>query len=314
MARRRKTKGKRKKVSLKLRRSKRRSRLRSVLSVLSLIVILKVILVICALGATGVGFVYLIRYVKETVPVAERPVPLKLAGVPGWVNEELERKIYTAAIADGEDLRVDEDAAESVQKNIESLVVWLADVKVQVAHDIIEIEGRWRKPLAMVKTGLREPYYVDAEMVVLDFVAMPNLPIVKVKGLSRGLRAPFAGEVSRENDLAAAVEILALLDQRDRIDTSVRPLLYEIESIDVSNFNGRQNSRAPHIILYAKDRTEIIWGAEMGSWQRHLEVPDEEKVARLYGHYKEYGSLQNNVKYINLCEPQERIPLPVDKY
>lgn len=284
------------------------------MSVLSLIVILKVILVICALGATGVGFVYLIRYVKETVPVAERPVPLKLAGVPGWVNEELERKIYTAAIADGEDLRVDEDAAESVQKNIESLVVWLADVKVQVAHDIIEIEGRWRKPLAMVKTGLREPYYVDAEMVVLDFVAMPNLPIVKVKGLSRGLRAPFAGEVSRENDLAAAVEILALLDQRDRIDTSVRPLLYEIESIDVSNFNGRQNSRAPHIILYAKDRTEIIWGAEMGSWQRHLEVPDEEKVARLYGHYKEYGSLQNNVKYINLCEPQERIPLPVDKY
>ena len=284
------------------------------MSVLSLIVILKVILVICALGATGVGFVYLIRYVKETVPVAERPVPLKLAGVPGWVNEELERKIYTAAIADSEDLRVDEDAAESEQKNIESLVVWLADVKVQVAHDIIEIEGRWRKPLAMVKTGLREPYYVDAEMVVLDFVAMPNLPIVKVKGLSRGLTAPFAGEVSRENDPAAAVEILALLDQRDRIDTSVRPLLYEIESIDMSNFNGRQNSRAPHIILYAKDRTEIIWGAEMGSWQRHLEVPDEEKVARLYGHYKEYGSLQNNVKYINLCEPQERIPLPVDKY
>lgn len=280
------------------------------MSVLSL----TVILVICALGATGVGFVYLIRYVKETVPVAERPVPLKLVGVPDWVNKELEQKIYTAAIADSEDLRVDEDAAESVQKNVESLVAWLADVKVQVGHDIIEIRGRWRKPLAMVKTGLREPYYVDAEMVVLDFVAMPNLPIVKVKGLSRRLRAPFAGEVSRENDLAAAVEILALLDQRDRIDTSVRPLLYEIESIDVSNFNGRQNSRAPHIILYAKDRTEIIWGAEMGSWQRYLEVPDEEKVARLYGHYKEYGSLQNNVKYINLCEPQERIPLPVDKY
>jgi hypothetical protein len=314
VARRRKTKGKRKKVSLKLRRSKRRSRLRSVLSASGLKAALKVSAVIIVLAGVVAGILFLGRYVKETVPASDGAVRLRLAGVPGWVNEELERKIYTAAIADGEDLRVDEDAAESVQKNVESLVAWLADVKVQVAHDIIEIRGRWRKPLAMVKTGLREPYYVDAEMVVLDFVAMPNLPIVKVKGLSRGLRAPFAGEVSRENDLAAAVEILALLDQRDRIDTSVRPLLYEIESIDVSNFNGRQNSRAPHIILYAKDRTEIIWGAEMGSWQRHLEVPDEEKVARLYGHYKEYGSLQNNVKYINLCEPQERIPLPVDKY
>ncbi len=275
---------------------------------------LKVSAIIIVLAGVVAGILFLSRYVKETVPASDGAVRLRLAGVPGWVNEELERKIYTAAIADGEDLRVDEDAAESVQKNIESLVAWLADVKVQVAHDTIEIRGRWRKPLAMVKTGLREPYYVDAEMVVLDFVAMSELPIVKVKGLSRRLRTPFAGEVSRENDLAAAVEILALLDQRDQIDTSVKPLLYEIDSIDVSNFQGRQNSRAPHIVLYAKDSTEIIWGAEMGSWQRHLEVPDEEKIARLYGHYKEYGSLQNNVKYINLCEPQERIPLPVDKY
>lgn len=312
MARRRKSK--RKKVSLKLGKSKRRSRLRSVLSASGLKAALKVSAVIIVLAGAAAGILFLSRYVKETVPASGGAVGLRLAGVPWWVNEELERKIYAAAIADGEDLRVDEDAAESVQKNVESLVAWLADVKVQVAHDIIEIRGRWRKPLAMVKTGLREPYYVDAEMVVLDFVAMSELPIVKVKGLSATFRTPHPGEVCRGNDLAAALEILALLDQRDRIDTSVKPLLYEIDSIDVSNFRGRQNSRAAHIILYARDRTEIIWGAEMGSWQRHLEVPDEEKIARLYGHYKEYGSLQNNVKYINLCEPQERIPLPVDKY
>jgi len=314
VARRRKRKVKKKKVSFRHRRAKRRSKLKAVLSVLSLKFILKVAVVICAVGGIGVGFVLLSRYVKETVPAVERPVPLKLAGVPEWVNEELEQKIYTAAMAYDEDLRVDEDAAESVQKNIEERVAWLDDVRVQVGHDSIQIEGRWRKPLAMVKRGLRRVYYVDADKVVLDFVPMPNLPIVDVKGLSAAVRVPAAGEVCRENDLAAAMEILALLDQRDRIDSSTMPLLYEIESIDVSNFNGRQNNRASHIILYAKDRTEIIWGAELGKWQRHLEVPDEEKIARLYGHYKEYGSLQNNVKYINLCEPQERIPLPIDKY
>ena len=92
-----------------------------------------------------------------------------------------------------------------------------------------------------------------------------------------------------------------------------KPLLFEIDSIDVSNFNGRSGS-GPHIVLYAKDNTKIMWGAELGAWSRYLESTDEEKLNKLYSHYKEYGSLLNNVKYINLCEPRGNIPRPVDKY
>jgi hypothetical protein len=173
------------------------------------------------------------------------------------------------------------------------------------------IEARWRKPLALVKSGSQN-FYVDDELVVLDFVPIPNLPIVGIEGLSA--RVPSQGEVWQSDDLDAAVTILAKLDQMDKSVTPDKPLLYEIDRIDVSNFNGRKNSRFPHIVLYTKDDTEIIWGAEFGTWQRYLETTDEEKLAKLYAYYKEYGSLSGGVKYINLRDPQDNISQPIDKY
>ena len=108
--------------------------------------------------------------------------------------------------------------------------------------------------------------------------------------------------------------ILNKLDQMDKSVTPEKPLLYDIDCIDISNFSGRKNSRSPHIVLYTKDNTEIIWGAEFGAWQRHLEATDEKKLAKLYAYYKEHGSLLGGVKYINLCDPQDNISQPIDKY
>ncbi len=275
--------------------------------------VLKVLAVVCVFAAVAIGFVFLEKYVKKAVPVSERTAVLELVDVPPWVNEPLKEKIYAAARAYGEDLKLDEDAAPSVQQNIETLVAWLDEIKVQTTHDSIRIKGRWRKPIALVKQGVKS-FYVDADLVVLDFMPMPNLPIVRIKGLSVITKLPLPGEVCQRDDLVAAVAILTRLNQRDRINTSQKPLLNEIDSIDVGNFEGRQDSRQPHIILYAKDNTQIIWGAEVGTWQRYLEAPDEEKIAKLYWYYKEYGSLLNNVKYINLRDPQDNIPLPIDKY
>jgi len=275
--------------------------------------ILKVAAAVCVLVAIVIGFIFLDRYVKRSVPVSEKTASLKLTNVPAWVNEPLKEKVYAAATAYGEDLRLDENAARAVQQNIEALVAWLDEVNVQTTHDSICIEGRWRRPLGLVKRGLQS-FYVDHELVVLDFVPIPNLPIVKIKGLSIVTKVPLPGQVWQKDDLAAAVTILARLEQMDRAVTPEKPLLYEIDSIDVSNFNGRQNSRFAHIVLYAKDNTEIIWGAEFGTWQRYLEATDEEKLTNLYSYYKEHGSLLNGAKYINLRYSQDRVSLPVDKY
>ena len=275
--------------------------------------ILKVFAAIFVLAAIGIGLVSLDKYVKKAVPVSQTMAILELVDVPIWVNEPLKEKIYRAAISYGEDLKLDEDAAKSVQQNIQTLVAWMDDVRVQTTNDRLLIEGRWRRPVALVKDGPRS-FYVDDELVVLDFVPMPNLHIVNVKGLSAAGDAPPAGEVWPLDDLTAAIIILTKLEQMDEFITPDKPLLYKIDSIDVSNFDGRRNNREPHITLYTKNNTKIIWGAEFGTWQRYLEAPDEEKLTNLYNYYKQQNATLSNVKYIDLRSQQYNISLPVDKY
>lgn len=300
-------------MPFKLGTSKRKKK-RTTIHSRSLMGILKVLAVLCLLAAVVIGFVFLDKYVEKVTGISEKSGPLELVDVPAWVNQPLKEKIYTAAVAGGEDLKLDEDVAESVQQKIESLVAWVDEVEVQTTADSIRVKARWRKPLALVKSGFHK-FYMDADLVVLDFVPMQSLPIVRIKGLTITTKVPPPGQVWQKDDVAAAIAILARLDRMDeKLITPEKPLLYEISNIDVSNFNGRENSRFPHIVLYTTDDTKIIWGAEIGKWQQYLEATDEQKIAKLYGHYEEYGSLLGGVKYINLRDPQDNIPLPIDKY
>jgi len=301
-----------KKMSFKLGGFKKRKRHQASWFGPSLIMILKVLAVVCVLCGIVIGFIFMEKYVKETIPVRQGAGDLELAEVPLWVSDELQEKVYAIATADGSSLGLD-DAAESVQRNIEELMPWLYEVKVRATHNILRVEAQWRKPVALVKSGLIK-FMVDTQQVVLDYMEMPDLPIVEIKGLPLVTKIPPLGEVWERDDLAAAIMILDQLDLMDKSETPDKPLLREIGRIDVSNFNGRHNSRHAHIILYSKDNTEIIWGAEVGKWQQHLESKDDEKLAKLYGYYKDYGTLSGGVKFINLRDPRDNIPLPIDKY
>jgi len=316
MARRKNAKSKRKRLSFgpagSKKKKKKSAAFSSLLKVLSATVLVGVA-VICLFATAGMGVALLEKYVNNNVPVSERVGALELIGVPAWVSRELEEKVYAAATAGGEDLRLDRDAARSVHDNLKARVCWLDGIKVRTTYDSIRVEAVWRRPVALIKMGLSKRY-VDSNLTVLEYVPISELPIVRVTGLSAMPPMPEPGQRWNEPDLAAAVDILIRLDRMDRLVTIERPLLAEIDRIDVANYNGRQSSHAPHIILYAKDGVEIIWGAEYGNWQRHLESTDKQKIAKLYQHYKEYGTLLTNVKCINLCDPQDDIPLPIDRF
>lgn len=274
----------------------------------------------CIFAAMGIGFLLILwfgfssldQYVKKNVPIWERASTLKLIDPPPWVNNQIKERIYAAAAPDG-DLKPDEETARLVQNNIAQGTAWLDKLRVQTTHDSIQIKGRWRKPLAMVKSS-RFQLYLDPNLVVLDFVPIPVLPIVRIEGLPVIQRPPPSGTVWQREDLAAAVAILTRLNKMDELDTPDKPLLFEIASIDITNFKGRSNSTFPHIVLYSKDNTEIIWGAELDAWQQHFESTDEQKLAKLYYYYKRHGSLSGGVKYINLCDPQDNVPRPIDKF
>ncbi|MHC4075010.1 MAG: cell division protein FtsQ/DivIB [Planctomycetota bacterium] len=273
----------------------------------------KISAVIIMLAGVGAGFVFLERFVRKTVPVSGREAVIELVGAPGWINEQLKERIFNAAKPYGGDLKIDENAAASVQQNIEAQVAWLDDIVVQATHDRVRIKARWRKPLVLVKK-FTQPFYLDAEMVVLDYLPMSSLPIVEAKDLPLATKQPLPGDILHSQSLSAGVAIIAKLDRMDDILAAEKPLLYEIASIDVTNYQGRQNSQRPHILLYTTDNTQVIWGAQLGAWQRYMEAPDEEKLTKLYDYYTKRGSLLGSAKYINLCDPQDSVPQPIDKY
>jgi uncharacterized protein YacL (UPF0231 family) len=314
MAIRRRKEKKNKRISFKSAISKKKKKREFPRIGPSLIKMLKITAIACVLAGAVIGLLFLDKYVKKTAPAQKVTIELELLNVPSWVTSRLKEDVIAIAGGKDNELRLDENTALSVQYKIEKTFCWLDDVTVRTTHNGLQIEGRWRKPIALIKWGINK-YYVDADKVLLDFVPMPEeLPIVEITGLSPLIKTPALGEVWQRDDLDAAVAVLILLSRRDQLETSQKPLLSEIASIDVSNFNGRKNNSHAHIILYAKDYTEIMWGAEVGNWQQYLESTDEQKLAKLYSYYKEEGTLLGRAKYINLRDPKYKVPLPIDKY
>lgn len=269
---------------------------------------LKVAAVIGLLVGAGALLRYAEGYVRSANAGEEGS--LILVDVPGWVNWDL--KVRVAEMAGANQFPVlDDETAAVVARNLAPMA-WLDDVSVQVTHDSVRVKARWRKPLALVVKGSQK-FYVDADLVVLDYMPMSHLPIVEVKGVAVE-PAPRPGEKFDREDLAAAVALISLLHRMDVEVAPKTPLLEQIANVSVTNYKGRKSPREPHIILHTKDDTQIIWGAEIGEWAKHLEAKDEQKLAKLYTYYKQYGSLSAGVKYINLRDPQDRVPQPIDKY
>lgn len=273
------------------------------------VAIAKVAAVVCLLAATGAFLRFAEGYV--TSGTATKDGELILVDVPRWANWDLKARVV--AVAGGDHFPLGQETAEVLARNLEPLA-WLDDVKVQVMHDSVRLSARWRKPIALID---RHPtkFYVDSDLVVLDYMPMAHLPIVEIKGLALGLAPiPSPGQVFDRDDLAAAVNLIKLLHRMDAEITPDNPLLEQIATIDISNFKGQKRPREPHIVLFTKDGTQVIWGAEIGEWAKYLEAKDEQKLAKLYTYYKEYGSLSAGVKYINLRDPQDKVPQPIDKY
>ncbi len=257
---------------------------------------------VCLAGVVF-GFIKLDQYIQAVTPVSEKYGFIELVDKPGWFNSDLVRKVELAV--GGEEFALDKTSARMVAENLKDLP-WLYEVKTQTTNKSVQIRAQYRKPLALVKSS-RKMYYISGDLVVLDHVPISKLAIVEIKGASS---PPPVGTVWDADGIVSAVELLKVLAKMDEISTPGSPLLKEIASIETSNIGGRKSARKPHIVMYANDGTQVLWGAAVGESSRYLEASDKEKLAMLYGFFKEHGSIQGRVKYIELRNPQKELPLP----
>jgi hypothetical protein len=268
-----------------------------------LFTILKILL---AFGLTGLilaVFVLCERFVNSEQPHGTGP--LVFENVPKWVDEALLSDVY-AAIGGSRIFQLDENMASLVVEGLDA-VAWLDQVEARVTHRDIKVRAQWRKPLARVKSASTE-FYVDTDGVVLDPIAL-DLPIVTIQGV-RVRQVPAAGTVLEKDDLFAALGLIFVLDQMDKLECPGKPLLAEIDRVDITNFQGRDNLSDPHIVLVTKDETPIDWGAELKAGGTYLEQTDRTKLASLYTYYKECGTLLGNVKRVDLRNSRRELPLP----
>ena len=217
----------------------------------------------------------------------------------------------TYNVVGGTDFTLNEHAAQTIGEELVSME-WLDHVQVHVGLNGIHVRAKWRKPLLVIKHGTSQ-FYVDAEGMVLDSLPL-NLPLVKLEGVRFNTK-PRSGIHLTDPDLLAALELIALMDQMDRKITPNKPLLGEIASIDMTNYQGRRRQQKPHIMLSVKDGTQLVWGAEIGQWGKNMELSDEKKLARLYTYYQECGStLMGGSKSINLRDSLYEVPKPIQEH
>jgi len=249
-------------------------------------------------------FVLSERFVKSSKQ--HETGPLAFENVPKWVDQALLSQVYEA-IGGSREFQLEENMASLVVEGLEA-VAWLDQIEARITHRDIRVRAHWRKPLAQVKSG-STAFCVDADAVVLDVIEL-DLPIVTIRGV-RVRQMPPVGTVLAKDDLSAAIGLISVLSRMDKRLCPDEPLLAEIDALDMANFQGRRNQSDPHIVLVTKDGTPIHWGAELGASGKYFEQSDKEKLANLYGYYKDCGTLLGeDSKYINLRDSRHEIPLP----
>lgn len=236
-----------------------------------------------------------------------------LLDMPQWVrdSDELQRKIKEKA--GGREFRLDEQTAAVVKKNLQSMA-WLDNITIQTKSDGIYVRADYRMPVAMIQSGDTK-FYIDTNQIVLDYVPLPKLLIVEIKlGNSSNSKTPVYGEVWKRPDITAALRIIEKIRWMDK--ELKKTLLSEIASIDVSNYHGAKSRSNPEIVLYSLDNTPIHWGVEIGEWQKAMESTDAQKLAKLYAYYDQEKTLSSGqkVNFINLRDPQVKIPQPIDGF
>ncbi|OQY05644.1 MAG: hypothetical protein B6I25_05310 [Planctomycetales bacterium 4572_13] len=290
------------------------------------------ILFLTILVAGGaIGLIYMDRYVNFNRYVDNTGEPqtpdgsLKLMDPPIWLNQEWVDTLIAAA--GGRRFPLDQASAKAVAERLSTLS-WLENVQVQTTPEYLTVKADYRRPVGWIRAGRNQKVYIDTDMTVLDYIPVSTIPVIEIRGMaSSGIPGP--GQKWLADDAAAGVELLNWLYTMDLhfqhekgesgegtaslLEKKIpgKPLLDEIESVDVSNFAARKSRSASNLVLTVTDGTRVYWGAAWGQANVYFEADEKDKLARLYQFFMDHGdTLTGTAKYIELRWPQDSIPRP----
>lgn len=264
------------------------------------------------IASAAIGMIYMERHVLSTAGIEHPDGSLKLINPPDWLDQQwVDTLVRTAG---DKRFKLDKVSAGVVAQRLESLS-WMENVRVQTTAGYISVSADYRKPVGLVNLSGGRRYYLDIDNVVLDYIPVTKIPVVEITGLAAVRSIPDPGHVWIAEDAAAAVDLLNRLYQYDQHFLNkqliTRPLLDDIQSIDVANFAERKNRSKPQIVLHVTDGTEVHWGAAWGQSTLSMEAYEEEKIQKLYKEFIDNkNSLCGYARHFDLLTPKDQIPRP----
>ncbi|MCD6174822.1 MAG: hypothetical protein J7K65_03520 [Planctomycetes bacterium] len=332
MARKKKTKKTGLQSFFSKKKKKRSSRKNSASFVSGLKIAMSIMFLTILIAGGAIGLIYMDRYVKNPAKGGTgnksskiKDGSLKLIDPPIWLNQEWVDKLI--ATTGGKRFPLNETSAKNVVDRLRTLS-WLKNVQVQTTPEYLTVKADYRRPIGLVRLGRGRKICLDIDMTVLDYIPVTTIPVIEIKGLASA-KVPKPGQKWLAEDAAAAVELLNWLYTMDlhfqqekeqgRNDTVSllekkipgKPLLDEIESIDVSNFTTRKSRSASNIVLNVTDGTKIYWGAAWNQANIYFEADEKDKLARLYQFFMDHhNTLTGTAKYIELRWLEDSIPRP----
>jgi hypothetical protein len=249
------------------------------------------------------------RYVERQVAFTPRPPAVVLKNRPAWMTDFLAMQIAAGVRPSGAHSAFDRkllvDTTASLRAN--PWIRKVTAVRRVYGHrpgDTLEIDCEYREPAALVRSGANY-WLVDKQGVKLpeQYVAADIPKLIEAPDkrthirIIEGVRrpAPKAGNRWGGDDLAAGLRMVALL--------AGRPYTEDVYRVNVDNYEGREDVRAPHVVLVTRFGTQVWWGLPYSPDALDdgmVEVKTERKLAYMKGLFAEYGRVDAAQPWVDL--------------
>lgn len=282
-------------------------------------------LVAMLIGGIGAGYHYADKYVEQRVALTRKAdFYVMLINRPAWMNdflvEQIAQLVRPTTAHSAFDHKLLEDTADLLSHN-----PWVRKVhSVRRAYtykpgDTLEIDCEYRAPAALVKwqafywlvdeNGVRlSDRFTEQDVPNIQFGPDGHTRIRVIEGV-RHTPPHLPGEQWPGEDLAAGMKMLDYLFDR--------PYTEQILRVNVANYGGRVDGKAPQIVLGTKFNTQILWGRppSENDVDAFIEVSTARKLTDLRLAYEQYGRVDAkhqclDIRFDRVTYPSEEDPTP----
>lgn len=272
------------------------------------------LVVVAIIGLVVAAVVQMRRVVdRDTLAATAGKAPkIVLVNQPAWVPVSLTNKINELVAISGSHSVYDRQLLKDVHDGLISqpeIAPWFEKVHGvrrvyrESAGDVIEVDCKFRVPVAVVQSGNGSGFwYVDSKGVVLpECFAEGDLTHVVfgqdgqtifriIEGVANA--APDPGMPWKGEDLRAGLELALVL--------SNQPCAKDVVIINVEGYAGKLGTRQPPIVLKTRYDTTVAWGHPVSGSTANFEVGAETKLARLNKLFAEYGRIDAKRQWVDI--------------